>query len=167
MRVRELNFSNDFVGYCFGLAALTEVPVIIIMPRLYRKLGHYKMLFTAGFATALRLIICLFASDIKLIIAAQLLEGLAYMTVYFATVTYVSENLPDDSKSFGQGLLAVAQTGFGSILGCVGGGLIGNSAGITTGYGIFGFLILIVTVVSMTAKYIIDTKKRKKEKVIE
>lgn len=166
MRVRELNFSNDFVGYCFGLAALTEVPVIIVMPKLYRRFGHHRMLYTAGLATALRLIICLFASDIKLIIAAQLLQGLAYMTVYYATVTYVSENLPDDAKSFGQGLLAVAQTGFGSILGCVGGGLICNNLSITTGYGIFGFLVLFVTVTSMAFK-VISVKKRKGGKIIE
>lgn len=143
--INSLGCSNDFLGFTCGLAAITEIPVLLLMPRLYKRFGVVKIVIFAGLMMSARLIICSFAGDIAAVMAAQLLQGVSYMTVHYSTINYINDELPQNAKSFGQSLLAVSQSGFGSIIGSVGGGYLSGVAGISTSYGIIGFSLLAIS----------------------
>jgi MFS transporter, PPP family, 3-phenylpropionic acid transporter len=154
VRINQLHFSNDFVGYACGLAAITEIPILIVISKYYKKYGIINIILFAGFMMATRMIICSFATSIEVLLAAQLLQGFTYMTVHFSTITYINEDLPSNAKSFGQSLLAISQSGFGSILGSIGGGYVSNAVGIAPVFGIIGFSLLAISSVCVMGKFI-------------
>lgn len=152
LRINELHYSNDFIGYASGLASLTEIPVLAMMPRCYKKFGIVNIILFAGFMLSARLIICFFATDIVMILASQLLQGFTYMTVHYSTINYINDNLPHNAKSFGQSLLAISQSGFGSMIGTFGGGCLSSAVGISPAFGIIGFSLLAISAVCIAGK---------------
>lgn len=158
IRINALHYSNEFIGYSCGIAALTEIPVLVVMPKIYRKYSTASIIVFAGIMMAVRMIICSFAGSITGIFAAQLLQGFSYMTVHYSTVNFVNDELPPNAKSSGQGLLAVFQSGFGSIAGNLGGGSASNVIGITPVYGVIGFSLLAV---SLTLTFVKVMKQKR------
>lgn len=156
--ITELGCTNEFVGYSFGLAALSEVPILVIIPRLYRRFGVYKLLYLSGFAYTLKIFIAAYSTDIKFVLLAQMLQGIAYIPLLFSTISYVSETLPDDLKTFGQGILAVVGTGLGSITGNLVGGFLSNSYGIATTYKITSLFMLLATLLFIVISRIFTKK---------
>lgn len=154
LRIRELHYSNDFVGYACAIAAVTEIPILLVITKFYKKIGIIKIILFAGLLMSLRMILCSRAAGIEMILIAQLLHGLTFMTVHYSTITYMNDELPPDLKSFGQSLLAVFQSGFGSIIGSIGGGYISDVAGIAQAYAVIGFAILAITLLSILAGFI-------------
>jgi len=154
VRIHELHYSNDFVGYACAISAITEIPILLVITRCYKKFGIIKIIIFAGLMMSLRMILCSQAAGIEMILAAQLLHGFTYMTVHYSTITYINDELPADSKSFGQSLLAVSQSGFGSIIGSIGGGYVSDAAGIAPAYALIGLSVLAVTMLSILAGFI-------------
>ena len=79
---------------------------------------------------ALRFFLLFLAHDMTLVIAAQLLNGVTYMFVYYSCVTFINKNVDETLKATGQSMLTIVQTGIGSVMGNIFGGYIANQIGI-------------------------------------
>lgn len=118
-----LGYPLEFVGWNFGMAALIEIPMFILVAKLVKK--HNLMLFMISgvFVFALKYFLMGFAPPAWLLIGLQLLDGIGFVLTISAVMEIVNLLSPDNVK-------ATAQTLFGSIAGIAGlAGIFGNLIG--------------------------------------
>lgn len=151
--IKHMHYSSFYIGLAMCISAASEVPILLSIRKRYVRFGAINILMFSGFMMGLRLLICFFASNIALILVAQALQGVTFMTLHYSTIMFMNEKVPWNLKSSGQSLLTVSQSGMGSMLGCVGGGLLSNKAGISASYGYLSaatFILTLICVCGMT-----------------
>ena len=79
------------------------------------------------------------------IMAAQSLQGLTYMTVYFSCATFISKNVKPENQSKGQSALTIVQTGIGSIVGNIAGGYLVDHFGLKNAYQYMAVFVIAVS----------------------
>lgn len=100
------------------IGQMTEVVVLLLLPRMHRALGARRVLLIGAAAWATRSV--LFAaggagrSDVA-VYAGLLLHGLAYGCVYVAGQLMVHERAPERMRAAAQGLMAVSTMGIGNL----------------------------------------------------
>ena len=71
------------------------------------------------------------------------------MTIYYSCAVFISKNVKLENQSKGQSILALIQTGIGSIVGNVLGGFLVDSYGLKNAY--LTMTILVITIAGLTA----------------
>jgi len=145
--IKELGFSDHIRGIIFGLVALSEIPVLLVIDRAIRRFPVFTILIFSGFVMIARAMIYAFLPTPGFIILSQCLSGLTFIPVTYSAITYINDEMPVEYKTTGQSLLAFVQQGAGSILGSVLGGQLSARFGIGNTYGIFAGLLTITTTV--------------------
>ena len=98
---------------------MTEILVLLFLPRLTMRLGARGVLLTGAGAWAIRSVLFSFGSgtSVTVIYAGILLHGFAYGCAYIAGQVVVNERAPAHLRSAAQGVWAVATVGVGNLLG--------------------------------------------------
>jgi nucleoside transporter len=101
------------------LGQVTEILVLLFLPRLTMKLGARGVLLTGAGAWVIRSLLFSFGSGTNtgVIYAGLLLHGFAYGCAYIAGQVVVNERAPVRIRSAAQGVWAVATVGIGNLLG--------------------------------------------------
>jgi MFS family permease len=119
----QLGYPMSFVGWSFGMAALIEVPLFILVAKWIRRHGLIPFMIIGVFTYALKYFLMGFAPPAWLFIGLQLLDGIAFVFTVSAAMEIVNLLAPVNLK-------ATAQTLFGSIAGIAGvAGIIGSLVG--------------------------------------
>jgi len=119
----ELNHHQTYIGIASAIAALSEIPVLLYIQKLYLRFGAFKLLVFSIVMMIIKL--SLTASGIlPIIMMAQLLHGISFMTCYYSCIMYISENVLGGNISKAQSRLAMVQAGIGSVGGSVVGGML-------------------------------------------
>ncbi len=102
-----------------SLGQVTEVIVLLLLPRLTSRLGARGVLLTGAGAWAIRSVLFSLATEtsVAVIYAGILLHGFAYGCAYIAGQVIVHERAPAQIRSAAQGFWAVATMGVGNLLG--------------------------------------------------
>jgi MFS family permease len=119
--VVELGYGQDLVGVICAISAATEIPILLVINRL------------------------------PIIMVAQLLQCISFMTMSYACITYVARHTYEDTKARGQSILVMIQSGFATVLANVAGGLLCDSLGTGTSFILTGLIIALATVVVVFA----------------
>ncbi|MBP1756278.1 MAG: ProP12 [Firmicutes bacterium] len=154
-----MGFSTQTIGITGSIAAISELPVLFLMNRVLNKVSPTKITILACFILALR-IITVTGESLFFVILSQALHGLSFMTIYFCCAVFISKNVKPENQSKGQSILALIQTGLGSIVGNILGGYLVDSYGLKTAF--VTMTILIITVAGLTAllQYIYQRKQK-------
>jgi MFS family permease len=131
--LQDLGYGQSTLGLINCISALSEVPTLIIINRLIRKYGSMKLMFSACIILGLR-ILMIATGNLPIIFLAQLLHGTTYMTMYFSCAVYINDHVLQGRQSQGQSVLAIVQTGIGSIVGNIAGGYLVRLFGIPSAY---------------------------------
>lgn len=102
------------LGVAVSLAAMSEVPVMMLYSRLRKKLGVKKLLILCGWAWCLKNAITAFATAPFMVYGAQILQALGYAIYVPLTVDLVAMMLPEKDFLKGQSLAGSAYT-FGGV----------------------------------------------------
>jgi MFS family permease len=114
--VSELNYTQEFVGRLYSIAALTEVPFMVFVGWLSDRTGRLPML-SLGFLTwTLVFAGYAFIPIMPWIVVIQLVRGFAYSAFTATTMTYAAEVRSKSERGQASGLYN-ASSGLGSILG--------------------------------------------------
>lgn len=102
-----------------SLGQVTEIAVLLVLPRLTSRLGARGVLLMGAGAWVIRSVLFSLAteSSVAVIYAGILLHGLAYGCAYIAGQVIVHERAPARIRSAAQGFWAVATMGVGNLLG--------------------------------------------------
>jgi MFS family permease len=141
----ELGYGQDLVGILSAVSALSEVPILLVADKLIARFGEIRLLAFACYAMSLRLVLT-GSGVLPLMVAAQLLQSVSYMTVYYACVTYIARNTYPDTRAQGQSVLVMVQAGFATIIANLAGGAMADAFGTR-----FSFMIVAATLVAVAS----------------
>ena len=153
--VVELGYRQGLIGVLNCVSALSEVPILLVASRITRRFGEIPILIFSGGMTGLRILLTGLGT-VPAMVAAQLLQSVTYMTVYFCCATYISRNVLPGRQSQGKSVLAVVQTGFASVVANLGGGLAGDILGIRQAY----LLVALLTAAGTAAVTLVYYRRR-------
>ncbi len=159
----DLGYGQSTLGWLNCISALSEVPALLIINKLIKKFGSLKILFASCIILSLRIFLVTMGS-LPIIVLAQLLHGFTYMTIYFSCAVYINNNVRQGKQSQGQSLLAIMQTGIGSILGNIAGGYLVDLFGITSAYGLIAFVLITSALIILLLQLLYE-KRMKRHKL--
>ncbi len=99
------------------LGQVTEIAVLLLLPRLYRRIGSRRVLLVGAAAWTVRTI--LFSAggvgNLPAIYAGILLHGVAYGCIYVAGQLMVHERAPAEMRASAQGFMGLVTMGLGNL----------------------------------------------------
>jgi PPP family 3-phenylpropionic acid transporter len=148
--VVELGYGQDLVGVICAVSAATEIPILLVINRVLERFGELKVLVVSCLAMALRLAL-VGSGSMPVLMAAQLLQCVSFMTMSYACITYVANHTYEDTKARGQSVLVMIQSGFATVVANVFGGMLCDALGTGTGFVLTGTAMVAATVVVFAA----------------
>lgn len=143
--VTDMGYDNATIGRLMCVSALSELPVLLCIHFLMRKVRIEYLLLTAGVAMTVRIWLPLTGS-IACIFLGQALQGVTYMIMYYGCVMFMNQNFPKEHRGTGQSMFYMVQSGIASTFSNIAGGWLGERIGLTRTYFYYGLVLLIVTV---------------------
>ncbi len=157
----KLNLSEGLIGYISCIAALSEIPILFLINRVLRKISIMKLTIFSCLILSIRFFIVT-GGSIGFIIIAQSLHGLTYMIMYICCAVYISKNVKQENQSKGQSILAIIQTGIGSIVGNIVGGFFVDQFGLNLAYQYIAIIIISFSGIILILQLITHQKSKRK-----
>ncbi|NRF90121.1 MFS transporter [Paenibacillus frigoriresistens] len=150
---KEMGFNKAWIGTTYAIAAIIEVPMFWVSAKMNDKIGRLPVLCMAAICYAAKCLTLAFTHDIYLVLASQLLDGMAYAFFASASVEMVKSYSKDETQATFQTVFAAITTGLGGIIGGAFGGIFIDQMGAP-------FLYFILFALCMTAAvlFIISNK---------
>lgn len=139
--VMDIGYSQNAIGILNSISAFSEIPILFLINRLIRKYGSMKILIFSCIMVGVRMFMVTIGG-MPVLVAAQLLHGVTYMTTYYSCAIFINDNVLPGKHSRGQSMLAMLQAGVGSILGSVAGGYLVNLMGLQITYRMISVFII-------------------------
>jgi PPP family 3-phenylpropionic acid transporter len=150
IQLRAIGASEVQVGRAMFISAASEVPVLLLVNKIFGRRKPVHLLMIIGFFMAARLVM-LFTADMQsslhIVYAAQLLHGLTFMVHFYFTVVLLNAHAPVHIKSTVQSLNAVIRAA-AALIGAGIGGTMADRLGI-------GGVYLILSVFIFTLCFIL------------
>jgi PPP family 3-phenylpropionic acid transporter len=141
LRIVELGGGPSEVALSAGIAALAEVPAMLIAGRLAPRIG-LRWLFTIGVLVYVACIVSwIVITSPLVIVATRIPSGFGFSAVWIAAVLTMQRLLPARLQGTGQGLFQMTAFGVSAIVANLVGGLLYGSLG----SGVFFAVIAVVT----------------------
>ena len=142
IRIVDLGGQPSDVALSFGVAALAEIPGLVIAGWLIRRIGTRWVVVVGltGFGACIVSWGVLSTPDA--INATRVVTGLSFGALIAARVVVIARLLPDELQATGQTMLQAATFGLGTALGAVIGGVVYASFGPTVFFGLAGALAI-------------------------
>ena len=112
-----LGASTPVVGAATALAALAEMPMMLLAGPLMARLGVKRLLLLGLGAASVRWAAYGLLHDYRAAVAVGLLNGVSFAGFYVAAVTYVDRRVPARLRATGQTLFNAAVPGLGTVVG--------------------------------------------------
>lgn len=102
--------NSSLIGVMMFACAVAEIPVLLIINRLVRRLGIAGVLILAALATALRWFLLYALRNPYAIIAANLLHGIGFTSFSYCIITYINNTVPKDLRATSQTMNVVVSS---------------------------------------------------------
>ena len=159
--VTDMGYDNATIGRLMCVSALSELPVLLCIRFLMRKVRIEALLLAAGAAMTVRIWLPLTGS-IVCIFLGQALQGVTYMILYYGCVTFMDQNFPKEHRATAQSAFYMVQAGIASTFSNIAGGWLGERIGLMHTYFWYGLILLAVTAVCGFVLYFRADPKRQK-----
>ena len=154
-----MGLTERTIGFTNSIAALSELPILFLINRVLKKYSTGKITVIACLVLALR-IITITGESLFFVVLSQVLHGITFMTIYFSCAVFISKNVKPENQSKGQSILALIQTGIGSIVGNILGGYLVDLYGLKSAYTTMSILIILVAGLIALLQYIYQRKQK-------
>ena len=128
---------SDAASLLWALAALVEVPGLVLAGRLIRRIGAMSVIAIVSLAIALRLSIYALFPTIAGAFVGQLLHFFCYGLFLPAAIAFVSSRVPVERRAWGMALFMGFAMGLPSFLGSTLGGMVLEASGYSALFGYF------------------------------
>ncbi len=124
-----LGFDNNVCGLLNSIAALSELPTLLVIDAVLKKVKGTHIIVASSFFCGLRLLTTYLAgfcgqATLTMLIIGQLMQSVSYITNYYCSAQLIHERFPEELKSTAQTLLAMITAGFSRIVGSIAGGYL-------------------------------------------
>ena len=112
-----MGYDNNLCGLLNAVAAMSEIPSLLLIDRVLKKIKGQTVIIASSFFCGLRLLITYLAgfcgsNAIWVMMLGQLLQSVSYITNYYCSAQLIHERFPAELKSTAQTLLAMITAGF-------------------------------------------------------
>ncbi len=114
----------DIIGIAWAVAAVSEIPIMMVSGRLMRWIGSSGLLMLAFLLFAVRWLLFSFVHDPLWAVAVQFLHGLCFAAFLTAGVTYLHEHTPEGVGTTAQAIFNMISFGLAGIAGSLAGGYL-------------------------------------------
>lgn len=143
------------LGIAIAVAAIIELPAMMIYKRMSKKAGPSKLLMLAGWSWVVKNMLIMLARTPEAIYAAELLQFFSYAVYVPATVDYIGQNLPQGDFLRAQAWSGSAFT-MGSLLATMIGGPMIDLIGVRA-------MVCVVQIFSLTGAILFMFALKKKK----
>ena len=143
------------LGIAIAVAAIIELPAMMIYKRMSKKAGPSKLLMLAGWCWVVKNLLIMLARTPEAIYAAELLQFFSYAVYVPATVDYIGQNLQEGDFLRAQALSGSAFT-MGSLLATMIGGPMIDLIGVRA-------MVCVVQIFSLTGAVLFMFALKKKK----
>lgn len=151
LRIEALGGSPSDVALSAGLSALAEIPGMLVMGRLARRIGLRAIFVGATLIYAVCMSSWMFLEVPMAIVATRVLTGLAFSGVIVSIVLTIATILPRDLQATGQALYQTSAFGIASIIANVVGGVLYGSVGHASVFGLGAALAVVAGIIGWFA----------------
>lgn len=144
--MRQLGASDSLIGYAWMASALSEIPVFFFLSKHGHRFKELPLLGFAGVIYAIRFFMMGSIDNPAWVIGIQLLHSLTFGVFLITANRYISQIIPDEYRSSGQAIFAVAWSSVAGLISGTAGGWIYDAAGGSTVYIIAACLSIVATV---------------------
>ncbi len=130
----ELGANKIMISVAFLFAALSEIPIFMLLSKYSNKVKELPLLAFAGIAYFIKYVLMVLFQDPYIVIVVQLLHSITFGIFFITSIQYLTTIIPDAYRSSGQALHAIVWSGLAGILGGIMGGFIYDTYGSTTLY---------------------------------
>lgn len=155
--VIKLGGDSSLYGVCIFFMAFSELPFMMVTPRLMRRFDSVSLITVAAIAYIIRNFTICLAPNLIFVIIGMLFQGLSYGLFTGVITYYVTYNLEESYQLPGQTLIGIMTTGIGAILGNICGGILQDTYGLD-----MMFIFIYITTLIGAAIIIIAKAKAKK-----
>ena len=141
--LNDMGESQSLLGVLSCVSALSEVPILLIIGKLRNRFRPMTLLTVSVLSMSLRLFM-MSSGIVPIMLISEVLQGPSYMIMYYVCVVSINELIMPGKVSQGQSMLAIVQTGLGSLSGTLLGGFIAQIFGARGGFVIFGILLMFI-----------------------
>jgi len=161
IRMTALGAHEGQVGMALFIAAFSEVPLFLIMDRVFAKRKPEHLLMLSAFFMGLRLLVMFFSNTIMLIYLAQVLHGFSFIIHLYFCIVLLHKHSPTHIKSTVQTVHAMIRMGVGAIFGGLGGGVLAQYIGIQNVFLLLSAIVFITCFVVPGILIIIHKSKKR------
>ena len=121
--------NSSLLGLCYFIAAMSEVPFLLLSDRLFDRFGAGPMMCVSAATLGLRWLVLGLAGSAWAAMASQLLHGWGFIVMSVCMAKYISRTVPPELQASGQMLLAIFSFGLARAFGNLAGGLLAGWLG--------------------------------------
>jgi PPP family 3-phenylpropionic acid transporter len=143
--MRQMGASDSLIGYAWMASALSEIPIFFYLSKNGHRFKEIPLLIFAGVIYVIRFVLMSFITDPNWVMGVQLLHSLSFGIFLFTANRYLSQIIPDEYRSSGQAIFAVAWSSIAGLISGMVGGWIFDVAGGSTLYLLAACLSVIST----------------------
>ncbi len=143
--IDKIGMSQSLLGVCLFMMAASELPMMMMAPRLKSRFGLMPVLLIAALAYGVRNICIATADSMMMLIIGLIFQGMSY-GVFTALITdYAGSALAAEDRMLGQSWIAISTTGIGGTIGNLFGGMLQDVFGLS----VLLKLCIVITVIGI------------------
>lgn len=121
--------SSRLLGLCYFISAMSEIPFLLCADSLFERLGAGRLMTLSALVLTIRWLILAASRRIALVMLSQMLHGGGFIVMSVSMAKHAAAALPEELKTSGQMLIAMAGFGVARVFGILGGGLLADMLG--------------------------------------
>ena len=163
--IQRIGGTSANLGVAVAIAAITELPAMLLYRKSSKKVGNRRLLAFAGWMWAIKNFAIMFAPSIYVVYAAELLQFASYAIYVPASVRYIAHAIPETEFLKGQALAGSAFT-VGSLIATFLGGQMIERLGMNTSvwviqiFSIAGVVLFTYTMADSLKKFPGEVKEK-------
>ena len=144
--VQRVGGGSEEMGLTLSIAAMLEIPIMFLVASIVKRCPVDKLLLASGIFFTLKMVIYVFATNVYMIYAAQILQPFSYALFATVCVYFAQEVMEEENKLRGQTFVSSSIT-LGAVLGNLVGGVVVQNYGVGTMLQMSVMICLIGTVI--------------------
>ena len=112
------------IGWLWAEGVIAEIVLFAVWPLLLRRVGPEKLILLGGIGAAVRWTALGLSTDLRLLVAVQLLHALSFAAAHLGAMLYLARQAPAGLGASAQGLYAALPLGIGTGLVYAGTGIL-------------------------------------------
>ena len=117
IHLEQLGYGSTFIGFAWALASTAEIFVMVKSESIFKRFSMENVLVFSFFIAALRWLVLYKATSTTVIMISQLSHAVTYGTFHMASILYIDQLAPEETKTLAQAANNALTYGLGLMVG--------------------------------------------------